>query len=845
MMRFILLLLTIMVSSLVLNGQKIHSQVLKKNYNQIQVHKHNGPSVVCYHDDKVIQEYVKKRSRSPKFLTKKKPASFNVSYDPVVRFPQEMIDAFELGTLPLIAELFNSDVPINIEVSSTDIPGALAAAAPGTSLRFINTSPCLDCWHPIALGEKLIGEPFNDPDDPDVLVFVNFDNEFWYFDYTDPEGAGTNFDFVTIMFHEMIHALGFASFSGLNDDQTGSLFADNSISIYDYYLENGNGDILRETFDENSLRLGTALSNNDLFWDAFKIGQIDERAKLYAPRDYAPGSSIRHVDEATYQSGPDALMSPTAQRGQVLRDGGIAIEMLYDMGWAMAKIDVLVDQDATEELDQDLNLRAQVISDIEYDQSSLAIHLSTDTFETEMVVPMDVTSEADIYNTIIAATGQPQNVQYYIEVTDSRGVTRTTPSPAPDFFFEYQFILDNEGPEILHDPIISLKEVDKVSTLELTADITDPLNVGSVFIEWRLNGSDAIELTEMMFNENSDDPFAENEYIGTIDFGRALTSADMLEYRISATDEAKGKNNSTFPTDGSFLSIPITPEIAPVTFYANDFNSESDDFEGNGFSVRQERNFASPAIHSNHPYLNAGEGNSFNLVYELKIPILIEEERPVIEFEEVVLVEPGDPGTVFGQDEFWDYVIVEGKKRGSQDWLPFLDGYDSQANATWESAYNSTINGQNSLGTGRSNQYRTRKINMVENGNFAFGDTVAVRFRLFSDPFAYGWGWAIDDLAIQDLNSAVEDFVEEQNFDIIPNPASDEALVSLNLENSADDMRITVVDITGRIVQDRVLTNKSLRVRERLSIDNLESGVYLVNVIFNSTDVITKKLIKQ
>ena len=70
-------------------------------------------------------------------------------------------------------------------------------------------------------------------------------------------------------------------------------------------------------------------------------------------------------------------------------------------------------------------------------------------------------------------------------------------------------------------------------------------------------------------------------------------------------------------------------------------------------------------------------------------------------------------------------------------------------------------------------------------------------------------------------------------------------LVSLNLENAADDMRITVVDITGRIVQDRALTNKSLRVRERLPLDDLESGVYLVNIIFNGKDVITKKLIKQ
>ena len=29
------------------------------------------------------------------------------------------------------------------------------------------------------------------------------------------------------------------------------------------------------------------------------------------------------------------------------------------------------------------------------------------------------------------------------------------------------------------------------------------------------------------------------------------------------------------------------------------------------------------------------------------------------------------------------------------------------------------------------------------------GDTILVRFRLFSDPYANGWGWAIDNLRIQ------------------------------------------------------------------------------------------------
>ena len=149
---------------------------------------------------------------------------------------------------------------------------------------------------------------------------------------------------------------------------------------------------------------------------------------LFAPLTFNPGSSIHHVDEATYQSGPNALMTPAVARGQVLRDAGIATEMLYDMGWAIAQVQFLLEEDVTENLNQDLDLRIMIDSDIPFDESSVAIHVSTDTFATETVIPMDPTGEENIFNTIFEATGEPQAIQYFFEVSDSRGVTRTTPS---------------------------------------------------------------------------------------------------------------------------------------------------------------------------------------------------------------------------------------------------------------------------------------------------------------------------------------------------------------------------------------------------------------------------------
>ncbi len=855
-MRYILLLLLTCLVSMNLSGQRVHNKsTYKYSLDKMIGHEVHGPTVICNHSDEVIKEYVEKNLTKVPY-TKNNPLNFNVNYEPGSNFPQELIDAFEIGTLPLLSEFFNSNVPINIWVENLangqGNANTLAAAAPGARFQAIFNSPCFDCIYPVALAEKIVGEEITPSTgtqaDADIRIFINSDADF-YFDFDNPDSIGAQIDFVTTMFHEVLHGIGFTGFAGFNQQGDAQIEFGIFSSAFDNYMENVTEDNLRESFDNGSFRLAAAFeSNGGLFWDGFRIGQIEDRAVLFAPLTFSPGSSLHHVDEATYRSGPNALMTPSVSRGQVLRDAGIATEMLYDMGWAMATVRLLFEDNFTEDLNQDFDFRFEIDSDIPYDTSSVALHISTDTFATESVIPLDETAEASVFSRIFEATGGPQTFQWFIEVSDSRGITRTTPSPAPEFFGQYQFLIDTIGPEILHDPLSGINESNRVESIDLTADVTDPGPVAleSVFIEWRLNAG-SLSRVPMVTDQNNTDIFAQNEFNGTIDFGRALIEGDVLEYRIVAQDESINDNMSTFPADGSFITIPIAAPREPVSFYMNTFDVESNDFEGSGFSIREEPNFSSPAIHSDHPYSEAGAGNSLNLTYELSIPIIIGPERPVIEFQEVVLVEPGDPGTVFGQDRFWDFVVVEGRRQGTQDWIPFADGYDSTDNPVWLSAYRSDIRGNppSSFAPGRLSQFRTRKINMIESGDFALGDIVSIRFRLFSDPAVFGWGWAIDNLEIQNLDTAVDDFVDEQNFEVIPNPASDEVMVSLNLEDTAEDMQITIVDVTGRLIQERTLSNQSLRIREQIDIRDLESGVYLVNVIFNNRDIITKKLIKQ
>ena len=348
----------------------------------------------------------------------------------------------------------------------------------------------------------------------------------------------------------------------------------------------------------------------------------------------------------------------------------------------------------------------------------------------------------------------------------------------------------------------------------------------------------------ILLDRDFSDEFRDNLYSGLINLAASLNVSDRLEYRIIAIDKSLNRNMITSPTTGLY-QIDISETFNATITYVNDFNITDSDFQGNGFSVRRPSGFSDSGIQSQHPYPNAGMGNTFNFEYQLNIPIQIRSVDPLIEFDEIVLVEPGEPGTNFTQTEFWDYVIVEGRKIDEQTWRPFLDGYDSRANTAWFSAYNSRFQGQNSATEGTPNLFAPRTISMVENRNFNVGDVVFVRFRLFSDPFAFGWGWAIDNLRIQDSQVAVEDFITQENFNVSPNPVGTE-LVTINatFKQPVADLQLKLYDNLGRLLQSKIIDNTHTRMQETMDMSAYANGVYLVTLQINGTSLISRKVVK-
>ena len=125
----------------------------------------------------------------------------------------------------------------------------------------------------------------------------------------------------------------------------------------------------------------------------------------------------------------------------------------------------------------------------------------------------------------------------------------------------------------------------------------------------------------------------------------------------------------------SMKSVYVFPTQAQSD-YSNNLNSSNtdSDFIVDGFTLDVTSSFPSRAFHSAHPY-----SDGQNCLLMLKVPIQTSSDNDIFQYDDVALVEPGDPGSQFGDYTMWDYVIVEGTKDG-REWIPLIHGYDARAN---------------------------------------------------------------------------------------------------------------------------------------------------------------------
>jgi hypothetical protein len=279
------------------------------------------------------------------------------------------------------------------------------------------------------------------------------------------------------------------------------------------------------------------------------------------------------------------------------------------------------------------------------------------------------------------------------------------------------------------------------------------------------------------------------------------------------------------PKTGFFVA-PVEEISSTLPMYSTNFSGAAPDFFNIGFDITKPSGFSKFGLNSKHPYESPLDNNkSIEYTSILRHPLKFDGSGMLINYNEVVLVEPGEAGAVFGSSGFYDYVIVEGSKNFGKTWFGLIDGYSSTLFPSWESAYKSSIAGDNSTYVGTEALLQKHTFLYLPSDKISAGDTMLLRFRLYSDPFANGWGWVIEDLNISPLIDVVAE-LNSHPVIVYPNPGA--GLIKISTDQGTENykpLRYSVFNAAGICL---INSRTSGSPETQIDITSFPAGMYII-----------------
>ena len=285
-------------------------------------------------------------------------ATFTVTY---TGFTAPAQAAFQ-AAVDVWADHVTSSVPIRIDARFEDLgSGVLGAAGPNIVLDPPG-APFRNTYYAAALADALAGRDLG-AGGADIVATFNSEFDRFYFG-TDGRPPAGQFDFTTVVLHELGHGLGFIGSGSVDDGVEGEgnsqecrgtagegcwgyyQTATGTVSlgiplVFDRFIEDREGDdfLNRLIYPNPSRALGNLLQSEDLFVAAPTVVAVNrgERAEVWAPAAFEGGSSFSHWDEILFTRGTSAaLMTPRIQPGEAYQDpGSITCGFFRDMGWTL------------------------------------------------------------------------------------------------------------------------------------------------------------------------------------------------------------------------------------------------------------------------------------------------------------------------------------------------------------------------------------------------------------------------------------------------------------------------------------------------------------------------------
>jgi len=253
-------------------------------------------------------------------------SKFEVNYNNFPSWAQRDVQA----AIDVWAANFQSTVPIKVEATwgRSTVYGLLGSARPGDYFSNFVNAPDPTLWYPSAMANAIAGRDL-DKNNAEIIIQVN-SLAAWN-TRNDGSPSRSEFDLQSVFIHELGHGLGF-----LSTDSYDTFFGFGSIeqpTPFDAYLQLDDGRRLSD-LPSPSLELGKALTSN-LSWSGPKgiAANGGVKPKMYTPARYESGSSVSHLDEATFSStGVNSVMTPNLDAGEVFREPGpLLLAMMEDM----------------------------------------------------------------------------------------------------------------------------------------------------------------------------------------------------------------------------------------------------------------------------------------------------------------------------------------------------------------------------------------------------------------------------------------------------------------------------------------------------------------------------------